>query len=821
MSTQEPTSARVVIIGGGIIGCSIAYHLSEMGWTDVVVLERSRLTLGSTFHAAGLVGQLRSSLNITRMLGHSVELYSKLEALTGQSSEWKASGGLRVASSKDRLTELKRQATLARSFGLPFEILGPDEAVKLFPIMKKDGIVGAVFLPTDGQVNPSGVTVALAKGAKSRGVRFLEGVNVTGFTIEKGQVREVVTEQGRIQCEVAVNAAGLWAREIGLMAGVSVPVQAMQHQYLVTDVHPDIPKDLPTMRDPDLLVYFKEESGALVMGGYEHDPLPWAQGGIPRDFNGKLLDPDFEHFEPLSELAIQRVPLLENIGIKRLINGPEAFTPDGTFIMGEAPEVRKFFVAAGFNAHGIAAAGGAGKAVAEWIINGEPSLDLWAVDIRRFSQHHRSPKFLLDRTLEAYGKHYAIAWPDEDWKSCRNLRRSPLHETLKRQGACYASKQGWERPNWFAPEGVEPVEIMGWGRPNYFPYVAQEHKAAREAVVLFDQTPFSKFEIKGRGALKALNFICANQIDKPVGSLTYTQMCNQKGGIECDLTVARVGENEFYVVTGTAFAVHDSAWIKKNLPRDADVAVSEATSAKAVINVCGPRSRELLQKVAAGDLSNEAFPFMQCRELSIGWAPVLALRVTYIGELGYELHVPSECALYVYETLWAAGRELGVKNAGYRAIESLRLEKGYRYWSADINGDYNPFEAGLGFAVKLDKGDFIGRAALQTIKAKGLARKLCAFTLEKAETMLFGNETLYCGDTIVGRVTSGGYGHTVKQCIAYAYASGPGLEYARAVEAGKRSAELGDFSVEVLGERIRARFESKPLYDPSRSQMVA
>ena len=698
-------------------------------------------------------------------------------------------------------------------------MLGPDEAVKLFPIMKKDGIVGAVFLPTDGQVEPSSVTMALAKGAKSRGVTFLEGVNVTGFTVARGQVTEVLTDQGRIKCEVAVNAAGLWAREIGLLAGVSVPVQAMQHQYLVTEAHPDIPKDLPTMRDPDNLVYFKEEAGALVMGGYEHDPLPWGLEGVPRDFNGKLLEPDFDHFEPLSTLAMKRVPLLENLGVKRLINGPEAFTPDGTFIMGESPEVRKFFVAAGFNAHGIAAGGGAGKAVAEWIVHGEPSLDLWAVDIRRFSSHHRSRKFVLDRTTEAYGHHYSIAWPDLDWKSCRGLRRSPLYETLRRQGACYASKQGWERPNWFAPAGVEPVEAMSWGRPSYFEHVGAEHKAAREGVVLFDQTPFSKFELKGRDATSALDRICANRIDKPVGSLTYTQMCNQRGGIECDLTVARTGEEEFYVVTGTAFALHDGAWIRKNLPKDACVAVSDVTSGRAVINVCGPRSRELLRRVVDEDLSNEAFPFMQCRAISVGHAPVLALRVTYIGELGYELHVTTEFALYVYELLWEAGRELGVRNAGYRAIESLRLEKGYRYWSAEISGDYNPFEAGLGFGVKLDKGEFLGREALRRIKEEGLRRKLCCFTLKKPDTMLYGNETVTCGDAIVGRVTSGGYGYTVGKCIAYAYVSGPGLDLVREIDAGKRTADSVGFSIESLGDPIEAVYEPRPLYDPQNERV--
>jgi sarcosine dehydrogenase len=604
-------SARVVIVGGGIIGTSIAYHLSEMGWKDVVVLERSKLTSGSTFHAAGLVGQLRSSLNVTRMLGYSVELYAKLEKLTGQPTEWKQVGGLRIASSKDRWIELKRQATMARSFGIPVELMSPQEALKLYPIMKLDGIVGAVFLPTDGQVEPASVTQAMAKGARGRGVTFLENVNVEGFTIEKGTVTGVVTDQGRIKAEFVVNAAGQWARELGLLAGVSVPVQSMQHQFLVTEQIPDLPRDLPTMRDPDNLVYFKEEAGALVMGGYEHDPIPWALNGIPRDFNGKLLEPDFDHFEGIAKLSFERVPILETVGVKRLINGPEAFTPDGTFLMGEAPEVRKYFVAAGFNAHGIAAGGGVGRMMAEWIINGEPSLDLWAVDIRRFSSYHRSPKFLLDRTTEAYGDHYGVAWPDHDWHSSRNLRRSPLFETLKSQGACYFSKQGWERPNWFAPKGVEPVEVLSWGRPNYFPYVGAEHKASREGVALFDQTPFSKFEIKGPDAVKALNWICANQIDKPVGTLVYTQMCNQKGGIECDLTVARLADDEFYVVTGTAFAIHDLAWIRKNLPEGARVAVSDITSAKAVINVVGPRSRELLQKVVSQDISNKAFPFMR------------------------------------------------------------------------------------------------------------------------------------------------------------------------------------------------------------------
>lgn len=819
MSERLPDQARVVIVGGGIVGCSVAYHLAELGWTDVIVLERSQLTSGSTFHAAGLVGQLRSSANVTRMLGHSVELYAALEKLTGQSTEWKAVGGLKLASSRDRWMELKRQATTARSFGIPCDLLSPAEAMRLYPIMKPDGIVGAVFLPTDGQVDPSSVTRALAKGAQARGARFFENVNVTGFELVSGAVAAVLTDKGRIACEVAVNAAGQWAREIGRMAGVNVPVQSVEHQYLITEPIPDLPKGLPTMRDPDNLVYFKEEVGALVMGGYEHNPIPWAANGIPRDFNGKLLEPNWDHFEQLAELAFKRVPVMESVGIKSLINGPEAFTPDGTFLMGAAPEVRGYFVAAGFNAHGIAAGGGVGRMTAEWIVHGEPSLDLWAVDIRRFSQYHKAPKFLLDRTLEAYGKHYAIAWPDDEYHTARHLRRSPLYEELQRHGACYTAKLGWERANWFAPKGVKPVEIPGWGRPNYFPYVAAEHQAARERVALFDQTPFSKFEVRGRDALQALQRLAANQLDKPVGSLTYTQMCNQKGGIECDLTVARVGDEEFYIVTGTGFTIHDLAWIRKNIPRDSHAAASDVTSSRAVINLAGPKSRELLQRAAGQDVSNAAFPYMTCRELTLGYAPVLALRVTYVGELGYELHIPTEYAAYVYENLWYAGQDLGVANAGYRAIESLRLEKGYRYWSADITGDYNPFEAGLGFAVKLDKGDFIGREALLEIRRRGPTRKLCVFTLADPQAMLYGSETITYDGMVVGRVTSGGYGHTVGSVIAMGYVSGEAFKAVDAVDSGRAPKVPGEFRVEVFGEPIRTEYRPKPLYDPAGSRL--
>ncbi len=669
------TQARVVIIGGGITGCSIAYHLTKMGLKDVVLLDKGELTSGATFHAAGLVGQLRSSVNITKMLKYSIELYKQLETETGQHTGWSEVGGLRIASSKDRMEELRRSAAMAKSFGLPMELISPKEACDLFPVMNPKGIVGAAFLPTDGQIDPSGVTYALAKGARDRGAVIYTETRVTGIRVKNGAIDEVLTEKGTIKAEVVVNAAGIWAPEIGTMGGVPIPLVPMEHQYLITKPLEGVHRGMATMRDPDSLVYFREEVGGLIMGGYEHNPIPWALDGIPKDFTKKLLKSNYEHFEPLSRLAMKRVPVIGKAEIITLLNGPEAFTSDGDFIMGEAAEVKNFFVAAGFCAHGIAAGGGVGKMIAEWILEGEPSLDLWRLDIRRLGSHHGSRNYVLERAIEVYAHHYAMSWPYEEMESARPLRTSPLYPHLKKSRAVFGEKSGWERPNWFAPQGTPPKDKLGWGLPNWFEPVGREHQAVRTKAGIIDQTSFGKIEVEGAGAAAFLQEMTDSQMERPVGSITYTQMLNKKGGIECDLTVSRIGEDKFYLVTGTAFIKHDLNWLRRHLPGHASVSVNDVTSARSCITLCGPESREILKKVTGEDVSNAGFPYMTCKQIHMGYAPVLALRVTYVGELGWEFHLPVEYATYVYDLLWREGKSYGLTNVGYRAIDSLRLEK--------------------------------------------------------------------------------------------------------------------------------------------------
>lgn len=799
--------ARVVIIGGGITGCSIAYHLTLMGWKDVVILDKGELTSGATFHAAGLVGQLRASVNITKMLKYSVELYSRLEEETGQHTGWSQVGGLRIASSKDRMEELRRSAAMAKTFGLPMELISPKEACDLFPVMEKKGIVGAAFLPTDGQIDPSGVTYALAQGAKNRGAEIYTETRVIGIRLKRGAAYEVLTEKGNIKTEIIVNAAGIWAPEIGKMVGVSIPIIPMEHQYLITKPIPGVKRGMPTMRDPDLLVYFREELGGLIMGGYEHNPIPWGLDGIPKDFTKTLLKSNYEHFESLSNLAIKRVPVIGQAEILTLLNGPEAFTSDGDFILGESPEVKNFFVAAGFCAHGIAAAGGIGKMMAEWIIEGEPSLDLWRLDIRRLSAHHGSQKYALDRSIEVYAHHYSINWPFEEMQSARPLRTSPLYNRLKSMRAVFGEKAGWERPNWFAPKGVVTKDRLGWGLPNWFAHVAREHQTIRSHAGIIDQSSFGKIEIKGPEALSFLQKITDNQMDKPIGTITYTQMLNEKGGIECDLTVSRLGEDHFYLVTGTAFVKHDLSWINKHIPEKSYLCVTDMTSSRACITLCGPKSREILRQIIKDDLSNEGFPYMTCKEIYIGYAPVLALRITYVGELGWEFHMPTEYSLYVYDVIWEAGQSFGLINAGYRAIDSLRLEKGYRYWSVGISPEYTPFEAGLDFCVKLNKGDFIGRRALLMQKEKGISRKLCCLTIDSGPLMPVGKEAILDGDKGIGIVTSGGYGHTLQKSIVYGYLP---ISYS---EPGTK------LQIEVAAQMYEAIVEEEPLYDPENQKI--
>ena len=811
--TTVPSSAEIVIVGGGIVGCSTAYHLAQLGRRDVLLLEKGKLTSGSTFHAAGLVGQLRSSANITQLLKYSVELYDNLEAETGQATGWKQNGGLRLACNEARMTEIKRQATMAHSFGLEMHLLSPEEALELFPIMDISDLVGAAFLPSDGQANPSDITQALAKGARRGGVRIVEDCEVTGIRTSEGRVVGLDTTLGAIDCEILVNCAGQWAREFGALAGVNVPLVSVQHQYLITEDIEGVPRGLPTLRDPDRIIYFKEEVGGLVMGGYEPNPISWAEDGIPTGFNFSLLDPDLSHFEQIMEQALERVPLLQNAGVKEMINGPESFTPDGSFILGEAPELKNFYVGAGFNAYGIAGGGGAGKALAEWIDAGEPPMDLWPVDIRRFGKPHHDIDWVRARTLELYGKHYTMAWPHEEHSSARPSRLSPLYETLKQQGACFGEKLGWERPNWFAPAGVEPRDVYSFGRQNWFEAVGAEHKAVRETAALFDQSSFAKFTVTGPEAAAALSWICANDVDRPVGSLTYTQMLNSKGGIECDLTVARIAEDTFYIVTGTGFATHDFAHIARHVPEGMNARVLDVTEDYATLSLMGPEARNILSGLTLSDLSNEAFPFGTWQELEVAGATVRALRITYVGELGWELHVPVKSALLVYQSLFEVGRALGLANAGYRAIESLRLEKGYRAWGSDINPDHTPFEAGMAWAVKLKKNTpFLGRDALMDQRGQPLKKRLACFTIEDPDVILLGRETIYRNGERVGWLTSGGWGYSVNKNIGYGYVRHP---------AGVDDAFLfsGDYELEVATERHPCQIERAALYDPAMARV--
>ena len=683
----------------------------------------------------------------------------------------------------------------------------------MWPLMETSDLVGASWLPTDGQASPSDISQSLAKGARMHGAKIVEGARVTGFEIANGRVVAVETNLGRIACETVVNCGGQWARQIGAMAGVSVPLQAVKHQYVITEKVDGLASDAATLRDPDRRTYFKEEVGGLVFGGYEPNPIAWTQGDVPDDFEFQLFEDDWDHFEQHMGQALARVPALEKAGIKKMINGPESFTPDGNFILGAAPELRNFFVGAGFNAFGIASGGGAGWVLAEWAAKGEAPMDLWVVDIRRFSDLHKDRQWTCDRTLEAYGKHYTIGFPHEEYQSGRPRIVSPLYDRLKKLNACFGSKLGWERPNWFAPRGVEPRDVYSMGRQNWFDAVGAEHRAVREAAGLFDQSSFAKYELKGRDAGEALSMICANHVVRGPGRLTYTQMLNSRGGIECDLTVAQLSDDLFYIVTGTGFRTHDMAWIADHIKPGLDARLKDVTESWGTLSLMGPKARDILAKATTSEVGNAAFPFGAVREIEIAGCRLRALRLTYVGELGWELHVPIAAIGEVFDALMSAGTPLGLRPTGYRALEALRLEKGYRAWGSDITPNDSPFHAGLGWAVKLKSNqDFIGRSAVERIAAAPLTKMLAGFTTERDDIVLVGRETILRDGEFAGYLTSGGYGYTIGKPIGYGYVrNGAGVteDYVRS----------GRYELVVAKETVRAEVHLAPLYDPGNARV--
>jgi heterotetrameric sarcosine oxidase gamma subunit len=802
-----PAHARVVVVGGGIAGCSVAYHLTKLGWRDVLLLERREISCGTTWHAAGLVGQLRATQNLTRLAKYGADLYERLEAETGQATGFRRPGSVSLARNAERMHELKRLASMARCFDVDVEVVTPGEAERRWPLMRTDDLVGALWLPRDGRTNPIDTTLALARGARQGGATILENTAVMAIRVEHGRVTGVNTAAGDVTCEFVVNCAGMWAREVGRMAGVTVPLHASEHFYIVTEPMAGVRPDLPVLRDTDGYIYVREEVGGLLMGGFEPVAKPWGMGGIPADFAFALLPEDWEHFQVLMEQGIHRIPALETAPVRRHVNGPESFTPDGRYLLGEAPECRNFFVAAGFNSIGIASGAGAGRAVAEWIVGGEPPMDLWDVDIRRVAAFQANPRYLRDRTVEMVGALYALHWPYLQPGTARGVRKSALHDRLARRSACFGVVMGWERANWYATPGVEPAYRYSYGRQNWFWSSAEEHRAVREAVGLFDQSSFCKLRLEGPDALAVLQRLCANDVDVPPGRLVYTQMLNARGGIEADLTVTRLSADAFFIVTGAAAATHNTHWIARHIG-DARAVLTDVTSGQAVLGVMGPRSRQLLARLTDADLSTAAFPFLTSREIWLGSAPVRASRVTYVGELGWELYVPTEVAAGVYDAVVAAGEDLGLRHAGYHAMDSLRIEKAYRSWGHDVGGEDTPFEAGLGFAVRLDKrAPFTGRDALLAQQGKPFTRRLAVFVLDDPEPLLYHDEPIWRDGALVGRIASGAYGHTVGRAVGLGWiACADGVTEAFVAS--------GRWEVEIACERVPARAQLAPLYDP-------
>ncbi|MEW6265707.1 MAG: FAD-dependent oxidoreductase [Thermodesulfobacteriota bacterium] len=807
MEKALPQQTRVVIIGGGIVGCSVAYHLTKQGWKDVILLERKALTCGTTWAAAGLVGQLRATSALTKLATYGTMLYARLEEETEQATGYHVSGSVMVARTRDRQHEYDRAMARAKALGIQMERIDFEEAKRLWPLMRTDDLAAAYYFPKDGQTNPVDTTQALAKGARMGGARIFEGIKVTGIKVRNKAVRGVQTDQGDVDCEYVVNCAGMWGREIGRMAGVSIPLHAAEHMHIVTKPIEGVYKGMPTLRDMDGYIYFREEVGGLLMGGFEPTAKPWGMKGVPETFQFTELNEDWDQFEIFMNNAIIRCPALAEAEVRHLTVVPESFTPDTAYMLGEAPGLKNFFVATGMNSLGIASAGGAGRAIAEWMEQGYPSEDLWDVDIRRFHPWQINARYLHDRTVEAVGNLYAHHWPFKQPRTARPVRRSPFHDRLEARGACFGVLAGWERANWFAPPGVEAKYEYGWERQNWFQFAAAEHVAVRRNVGVYDLSSMAKFLLQGPDAQAALQWLCAGDVRVPTGKVVYTPMLNERGGYEADLSVTRLAEDTWFIVTAGATETRDFDWIKRHIPDGARAWLTNVTSAYAMLGVMGPQSRRLLSALTDADLSNEAFPYGTAREMDVAYARPLAMRMSYVGELGWELYIPTEFAAGVFDALMSEGEKLGLKLVGLHAVDSLRLEKGYRHWGSDLTPDYQPQEAGLGFTVKMDKGDFLGRSALLALKQAGLKRRLALFLLEDPQPLLYHDEPIYRNGEIVSNITHGAYAHFLGGAMGMGY-----LE-----QAGGISEDWilsGRYEVDVEGKMIPAQVFLKTPYDP-------
>jgi dimethylglycine dehydrogenase len=806
-----PAEAEVVIVGGGIAGCSVAYHLTRLGCTDVVLLEAADLASGSTWHAAGLCTQFAPSYNLMKLLRTSLDLYGSLEEETGQAVDLHRCGSVRLAATRDRIDEFEQRASVAALLDIPVEIVGPEQLRELFPLVDTDGVLAAAYLPTDGHVDPTSVTQALVAGALARGAGVFRSAPVRTVSYERGGWT-VTTPKGSIRTKTVVNAAGQWARQVGRLADAELPIVPLQHHYVVTEPLVEVAAltcELPVLRDTDASFYVRQEGAGLLVGPFERSPRTWALDGVPEDFHGRLLPADLDQIADVLVAAGRRVPAFADAGIKTVVNGPDGYTPDGRCLMGPVPGLAGFHVLAGFSIFGIVYAGGAGRYAAEWIVDGRPSDDMWELDVRRFGEYARTTSYVVSRACEVYEREYAIHYPEEELPAGRPLKTDPLYDRLLGRGAVFGVRSGWERPLWFAHRGEAPRDRYSFRRGGWHEAVAEECRSVRSGIGVLDQTSFAKFELSGSGAETCLDRLCANALPAETGRIVLTQMCTPSGGVECDVTVTRLDEDRFYVVSAAATETHDLAWIERHLPADGSVLLDNVTSRLGVLTLAGPRSRELLGALTDADVSREAFPFFRCRELEIGMASVRVLRVSYVGELGYELHHPLEYSRHLYEQLLAAGEPLGLIDFGYRALESLRLEKAYRLWGPDLAQVYTPLEAGLERFVRFDKGEFIGREALLRQREEGPARRLACLAVDADGADPHGYEPVLDGERVVGYVTSGGFGHTVGTAIGLAY-----LPIAQA-EPGT------ELAVAILGERRPARVVAEPLYDPANERLLS